>query len=483
MRKILVLRNPKNWKAKFKDIELVSAKDYLSKEEFINDKSIRVFNLCDDYSYQAQGYYVSLLAEARGHRCIPDVKSLVDIKSPALVRIVSEELDQLIQQSFKRIKSDNFVLSLYFGKNLAAQHQEVAKLLQQLFKAPFIRAKFTHRDQKWFLTHVKPISFNEIPEEHLPFVYEAAADFFKQSHRASSKKKVFSYALAILVNDNDPSAPSNETALKKFIEAAEELDMSADVIYGSDYPRLSRFDALFIRETTSVRNETYRFARRAEQERIPVIDTPDAILRCTNKVYLSELLEHNNILTPKTQILSSDTKYSFKDFQYPCVIKLPDSTFSLGVKKASSAEELRELLDGIFKQSDLCILQEYIPTEFDWRIGVLDGVPIYACKYYMAKGHWQIYQWSDDSKTLKDGDFECLPIESAPSAIVKAATKSAKLIGPGLFGVDIKEVKGKPLIIEVNENPNIDYGVEDTVLGDTLYLKIINSLKKQLENL
>ena len=36
----------------------------------------------------------------------------------------------------------------------------------------------------------------------------------------------------------------------------------------------------------------------------------------------------------------------------------------------------------------------------------------------------------------------------------------------GLFGVDLKEVDGKACLIEVNECPNIDHGVEDQVLGD-----------------
>ena len=36
-------------------------------------------------------------------------------------------------------------------------------------------------------------------------------------------------------------------------------------------------------------------------------------------------------------------------------------------------------------------------------------------------------------------------------------------------------------MIEVNECPNIDHGVEDLALGDELYRRIIGSLKRDIE--
>jgi glutathione synthase/RimK-type ligase-like ATP-grasp enzyme len=95
-----------------------------------------------------------------------------------------------------------------------------------------------------------------------------------------------------------------------------------------------------------------------------------------------------------------------KLFGLPVVLKLPDSTFSRGVVKAKTPEELEQHLDEILKESDLAIAQEYMPSDFDWRIGVLDGKPLYACKYFMARGHWQIYNWGSDTKKGQEGDFD-----------------------------------------------------------------------------
>ena len=136
----------------------------------------------------------------------------------------------------------------------------------------------------------------------------------------------------------------------------------------------------------------------------------------------------------------------------------------------------------MLKESELVIAQEFLPSDYDWRIGILDGKPFYACRYYMAKGHWQIYNWDAKSKNDQDGNADCLPVEKVPANIIKIAVKSAKLMGQGLYGIDIKEVDSKAVVIEINDNPNIDAGVEDDYYGDQVYIDILSALKNRLDN-
>ena len=75
-----------------------------------------------------------------------------------------------------------------------------------------------------------------------------------------------------------------------------------------------------------------------------------------------------------------------------------------------------------------------------------------------------------------------MPIEQAPTRVVKTALKAANHIGRGLYGVDLKEVGGKVYMIEVNDNPNIDAGFEDAVLGDELYLRIMRTFMARVVN-
>ena len=137
------------------------------------------------------------------------------------------------------------------------------------------------------------------------------------------------------------------------------------------------------------------------------------------------------------------------------------------------------MLEQLFQKSTLLLAQEYLYTEFDWRIGVLNNEPIYACRYYMVRNHWQIYQHGA-TKTAS-GNFDTVPTFDAPKAVLDAAMKATRPIGNGLYGVDIKEKNGVGYVIEVNDNPSIDHGVEDAYLGDKLYKIVISEILRRME--
>jgi glutathione synthase/RimK-type ligase-like ATP-grasp enzyme len=54
-------------------------------------------------------------------------------------------------------------------------------------------------------------------------------------------------------------------------------------------------------------------------------------------------------------------------------------------------------------------------------------------------------------------------------------------MGDGLYGVDLKQVGGRVVVTEVNDNPNLDAGCEDALLGDELYRRIIGELLARIE--
>jgi len=98
----------------------------------------------------------------------------------------------------------------------------------------------------------------------------------------------------------------------------------------------------------------------------------------------------------------------------------------------------------------------------------------------MARGHWQIQKATSDKERLY-GKTETLAVSDAPKAVVDLAVRAAGLIGDGLYGVDIKDVGGRLLVMEVNDNPSIEAGTEDAVLKDDLYLTIMQSFYDRLE--
>lgn len=482
---LVVVNDPKEWPLAIEGIELVPAKTYLTEPSYAKLSRTKIFNLCRSYRYQAIGYYVSLLAEARGHKPMPDIATIQDIKSQTIIRLASGDLDELIQKSLGPIKSKEFVLSIYFGRNLAKRHAELSQKLYKTFPAPFLRANFARHSKtdRWQMVNINAIAACEIPPEHCEFVVTVAHDYFLGKRRFIRRRSTQRYDLAILHNPEETEAPSNERALKRFVKAAESLNLATELITKEDYGRLAEFDALFIRETTSVNHHTYRFARLARAERLVVVDDPDSILKCTNKVFLAELLERKKVPTPRSLIVHKENiNRIVPELGLPCILKKPDSSFSQGVHKVETDADLHKKVADMLEKSDLIIAQEFLPTTFDWRIGIFDRQPLFACKYFMAKAHWQIIKRDASGQKTADGRAETLPVEHVPNGALQVALKAANLIGDSLYGVDVKQVDNKFYVIEVNDNPNIDAGIEDAALKDELYLRVMRVFLRRIES-
>ena len=481
MQTLVVVNNPKDWPLALKGVTVVPAKEYLMETDYSGAKGALVFNLCRSYRYQSMGYYVSLLAAARGHRPLPSISAILDMKSLTMIRYASEDLEDLIQQSLKPLRSKTFTLSVYFGRNLAKHYDRLSRNVFNLFQAPLLRAHFAHDDEKWQLQRVAPIGAKDIPQEHWPFLIETAQAYFSKPRYTVRKAPTSRYDIAILHNPHEGIPPSDERAIAKFERAAKRVGLEPELIEKEDYGRLAEFDALFIRETTRVNHHTYRFSRRGVADGLVVIDDPLSILRCTNKVYLAELMTRYHVPIPQTQFLHRDNLGNLAELvTLPCVLKQPDSSFSVGVIKVMDANALEEETEKLLEKSELVVAQEYIPTEFDWRVGIINREPFYVCRYYMARGHWQILKHEHNGETVA-GRADTMSVEAAPRKIVQTALKAANLVGDGLYGVDVKQIGNTCYVIEINDNPSIDAGVEDRVIKDELYERIMRVFLKRIE--
>ncbi|WP_424961798.1 RimK family protein [Ekhidna sp.] len=480
MQRLIITENPENWKINVEGVQLVSPSAYINSEEYARQKSIKVINLCKSYQYQSEGYYISLLAEARGHKSLPVTSTLMDFKLPNLAREDAQDFDQLIQDELEELRTESKLeFNIYFGSSSHPSLTKVSQLLFNLFQMPILKAIFSKKD-KWQLHSLKPVNTKDLDDQEKEALTNALTLFLEGKKIVRKNYQRKKYDLAILVNPDDPNPPSDAKALQKFVKAADRVGFSTEFITRADYGKLTQFDALFIRETTNVNHHTFRFARRAEYEGLAVIDDPNSILKCTNKVYLNELLAANNIPTPKSVIIQKNNHAELK-MEFPYVLKQPDGAFSKGVKKVKDKAEQNSLLKEFFQHTDLMIAQEFMPTTFDWRVGVLGGEVIYVCKYYMAKNHWQIIDWKSTNKD-RLGDSETIPVHMAPKNLISITLKATKLIGHGLYGVDVKEVGGKFYIVEINDNPSIESGIEDEVDKMDLYIKIMNHLMKIVQS-
>ena len=506
---LIVVDEPGDWALEIPEAKIVAARNYLTGSAFAIDqaalqtaghadenaapripdamstpgmsRSVKLFNLCKSYRYQSSGYYVSLLAEARGHKPLPTVGAIEDLHSQTLVRHLTEDLSSLIQRLLAPLPGNDFELGIYFGRDTGNRYQPLSRQLFGLLQAPLLSARFERRHDQWSLRSVRAIGASDVPPGHHEFATIAAREYFA-GRMQWSRKQAPRFDLAILYDPGDPEPPSNARALEKFRKAAEDLGMRVEFIQRGDINRLPQFDALFIRDTTFVNHYTYRFSRRALAEGLVVIDEPDSILKCNNKVYLAELLAQHGIPTPKTLLVHRDNIAEIvPELGLPCVLKQPDSSFSRGVIKVETEAELVPGVTELLAKSALIIAQEWLPTGFDWRVGILDRRVLFVAKYYFPSGHWQVVKRDAQRRKLSEGPTEAVPVEEAPKEVIRIALKSANLIGDGLYGVDVKQVDGRCYVIEVNDNPNVDAGNEDGVLKDALYREVMSVFLKRIE--
>lgn len=266
-------------------------------------------------------------------------------------------------------------------------------------------------------------------------------------------------------------------AIQIFKFTAERLGHSFEVVGKEILSKIDEYDSVFIRATTDPLFVSYVVSRLAEEKGKKVIDDSESIRICSNKIEMYERLMKNSVRIPKTLFFYGDFEnlesYA-EQLGYPVVVKSPNSRFSIYVEKANNFPELLEISKRFMKRSKALVLQEFMPTKFDWRVGVLNGEVIYVSKYLMPRGGWRIYDYDVSGKKTW-GDVKAIKVENAPSKLKKIAVNAAKSVGNGLYGVDVKEVNGEYYVIEVNDNPTIMHTYEDAK-NPELYERIIQAL-------
>jgi glutathione synthase/RimK-type ligase-like ATP-grasp enzyme len=457
-------------------------RDYLKNPALFRSHRPKIINLSNNYAYQSRGYYASLLAGSRGHKVIPSVETMIDLSERKLYENALPELEQALNKCRAQM-GGGFPpsVTVFFGSGPVKALDRFCRLLFDWFRAPALEVKI--KDGEWAsIAKISLLPLARIAPMDKPRFLEGLESYTRREWRDSKARTSARYSFATLVDPHEVLAPSSIHSLKHWSRIAEKMGVEIEPITRKDLAKLANYDALFIRETTTISNHTYRFARRAQQEGMPVIDDPLSMIRCTNKVYLNELMAYNKVPVPPTVMIAGmgDLDLAAQTLGFPLVLKIPDSAFSRGVKKAVSFDELKRLAQQWLEDSDLLIAQKYMPTEFDWRIGVLGGEPLFAVQYLMAKKHWQIVN-HDRRGRPDEGGFRAFTLDNTPAAVIDSAVRAARCIGDGLYGVDLKETADGVFVIEVNDNPNLDHGCEDSGEKDQVWARLTQWFIDRLE--
>jgi glutathione synthase/RimK-type ligase-like ATP-grasp enzyme len=284
--------------------------------------------------------------------------------------------------------------------------------------------------------------------------------------------------LGIFVDRKTLSNSEQLNALIRCRDVAEDKGHHVDFIFPVDISRIPQMDALFIRARTDPMNITYVAAKMASFHGIPVIDDPESIRICSDKINMYSHLLKKRVSLPKTVFLSKHdltvdgVTRLFDTLGTPLIIKEPSTSFSLRVEKVSDIASFFRVARRFIKMSDWIVVQQYVESKYDWRVGVLNGELLYVCKYTIPSVTFKI-QASVNGHIVYCG-VESVPEQDVPPHIISLGIEAANAIGDGLYGVDIKNNNGDACVIEVNDNPSIESG------EDTCYPRVFDQIISHL---
>jgi glutathione synthase/RimK-type ligase-like ATP-grasp enzyme len=271
--------------------------------------------------------------------------------------------------------------------------------------------------------------------------------------------------LGIFVDRQTLSYSKKLSMLMRFRDVAESLGHRSYFIFPVELKKISKLDGLLIRSRTDPLNVSYVAARMASIHGIPVIDNPEAIRVCSDKVNMYLHLMRAEVPIPRTElmvrkeIVPADARNCFERLGAQVVLKEPSTSYSNRVKRVHRVEDFLQTARAYLKMADELVVQEYIESEEDWRIGVLNGRFLFASRYVLPREADQVQ--AVDSEEIPYYGIEMVREEEVPAGAVDLAILASQAIGSGLFSVDIKERQGKMYVIEVNDNPSLESGEED----------------------
>ncbi len=284
--------------------------------------------------------------------------------------------------------------------------------------------------------------------------------------------------LGIFVNRQTLSSSEQLVAIIKCRDVAESMGHTVEFIFPVDIKKIPKLDALFIRANTDPMNATYVASKIASLYGVPVIDDPHSIQVCADKINMYMHLMKRGVSMPKTRFISKKdvtseyAKALFDELGSPVVLKEPSTSFSARVEKASTESEFLKIAKRFLKLSDWIVVQEYIESRYDWRVGVIGGELLYVCRYIIPSETFKIQ--ASVNGHIVYCDVESVPVQEVPPKVIELGIEAAKAIGKGLYGVDIKENNGNLYVIEVNDNPSLEGG-EDINYPD-MFRRIVSYL-------
>ncbi len=253
--------------------KIITNRDYLAHPALFRGQRPKVINLSNNYGYQSRGYYSSLLASSRGHKVIPTVETMIDLSERKLYEHALPELELALNKCRKDLGGAfPAKVDIFFGIGPSKVWDRFAKLLFDWFRAPALEVHIKDSAEWASIRKIGFLPLARMTDDEEAFFLQCLETYTNREWRDTKGRTPARYTFATLVDPHEELPPSEISSLRYWAKIAEKMGVEVEPITKKDLAKLANYDALFIRETTSISNHTYRFARRAQQEGMPVID-------------------------------------------------------------------------------------------------------------------------------------------------------------------------------------------------------------------
>src|SRR3974390_1653931 len=126
--------------------KVITTSEYLARPRLFDVGRPKLVNLARSYAYQSKGYYASLLAEARGHRVIPTVETMLELREFKLYEQSLPELQEALTSAALKAgatEATTFDLLFCFGFAQDPRFEAFGRLLFDWYRCPATEVTIT----------------------------------------------------------------------------------------------------------------------------------------------------------------------------------------------------------------------------------------------------------------------------------------------------------------------------------------------------
>lgn len=208
---VILVNQPRDFPNADTPHKVITTSDYLVRPRLFDMARPKLINLSRSYAYQSKGYYASLLAEARGHRVIPTVETMLELReSSKLYEHALPELEDELNRCARRneFRAENELkLFVCFGLAQDQRFEPFGRLLFDWYRCPALEVVID-TDGPWLsIDRIRPRNVTRLANGEATFFRESLHQHTRREWRSPKARSISKYDLAVLYDPNEKLPP------------------------------------------------------------------------------------------------------------------------------------------------------------------------------------------------------------------------------------------------------------------------------------